>query len=187
MPNTTRMAWPFPNENQDPWYDALSLFASAQDASGYAAREDRHLVLADGGVISWDAGTSTLDWDSDILIASPITGFSLRVEAAAVSIDAGQALYATLIRAPTQNSVLAVTVSSQVPSTDTAYLLAIRIGTQIYWRNGLLMDDGDTVTGLGTKQTVSGNDPNAIHDNVAGEIAAVAAKASSSPRRCRWG
>lgn len=147
MANTPRMNWPFPNENKHPWYQALENFAESLDASGYAAREDRHIILTGGGTIDWNQ--PTLEWDSDIKIVSPISGFQVLVGPGTLTIEDGQIVYVTLVRAPTSNVAVVPTVSTQVPSTDTAFALAVRIGIKLYWRNGFMMDDGDSATDIG--------------------------------------
>lgn len=149
MPNTPRMGFPYPAENVDPWYEQFRLLLEAMDASGYASREDRQLILSEGGSISWNV--PTLVWTGTIRVLSPITGFQIQISAGTATLDAGQALYVNLTRAPTQSVVVSVAVASQVPSSDEAYVLAIRLGTRIYWRNGILLDDGDVIAGLGVK------------------------------------
>jgi hypothetical protein len=148
MSNTSRMNWPFPNENQEPWYQALENFSKALDASGFASREDRQLILIGGGTITWDASTSTLTWTGAIQVISPISGFLLSIAAGSVTISDGQVLYATLVRAPTRNLTVEAAVENQVPQSDTAYLLAARVGDDIYWRNGTAMGDGDSISGI---------------------------------------
>jgi len=148
MSNTPRMNWPFPNENQDPWYIALENFAKALDASGYASREDRQLILFGGGTITWSATGSTLTWSAPIQIISPISGFLLSMAAGSVTIEDGQVLFVSLVRAPTLNRTVEAQVENQVPQTDLAYLLAARVGDSIYWRNGTSMGDGDSMSGL---------------------------------------
>lgn len=152
MPNSPRMGWPFPTENQDPWFDVFVDFVQALDASGYAAREDRSLVLGGGGTVGWNLGTSTLQWSDPLNIFSPIVGVLLTVPANTVVIDDGQVLFASLVRGPSSGQVVAAGVASQVPSSDKDVLLAVRVGSRIHWRNGLVMDDGESVVGLGSKQ-----------------------------------
>jgi len=156
MANTPRMNWPFPNENKDPWYEALENFSNALDASGYAAREDRQLILIGGGTIDWDAVGSILQWSGSFQVVSPISGFLLSVPATSVTIEDGQALYAKLTRAPTRNLNVEVVVENQVPQTDTDYILAIRVGDSIYWRNGLSMDSGDSMPGVTIRNVGAG-------------------------------
>ena len=156
MSNTPRMNWPFPDENKDPWYQALENFAAALDSSGYASREDRQLILIGGGTIDWDAVGSVLQWSQPFQVVSPIAGFLLSVQATSVTIEDGQALYATLTRAPTRNLNVAVKVENQVPQTDYDYILAIRVGSSIYWRNGLSMDSGDSMPGVTIRNVGAG-------------------------------
>ena len=156
MANTPRMNWPFPNEDQEPWYEALANFAASLDVSGFASREDRQLILIGGGTITWDAGTSTLTWTEVIRVISPISGFLLSIAAGSVTIADGQVLYATLVRAPTRNLTVEATVENQVPQSDSAYLLAARVGDDIYWRNGTAMGDGDSISGVTIRNLGSG-------------------------------
>jgi len=155
MPNSPRMGFPYPSENQDPWYEAFRVMIEAQDASGYASREDRQLILSEGGVISWNV--PLLVWSGTIRILSPITGFQIQVSAGSATLDDGQVLYVNLTRAPTQSVVVTAEVASQVPSSDQALVLVIRVGTRLYWRNGLLLEDGNSVSGLGAKPGISGD------------------------------
>lgn len=156
MSQTPRMNWPYPNENQESWYEAFKNFTSAVDASGFASREDRQLILIGGGTISWAATGSTLTWSAPLQVISPIAGFLLSVVAGSVTIEDGQALYATVVRAPTLNRAIEVTVENQVPQSDDAYLLAVRVGDDIYWRNGTAMGDGDSITGVTIRNLGSG-------------------------------
>lgn len=149
MPNSTRMGWAYPSENQRPWFDAFEDFVGAVDASGFAAREDRNAILSDGGTIGWSAGTSTLTWSSSIMILSAATGFRWEVAAGTATLDDGEILYATLNRSPTLNTTVSVSVASQMPSTDGAFALAFRSGGVLYFRNGTQLNDGDTITGIG--------------------------------------
>lgn len=150
MPNSPRMSWPYPSENQNPWFDPFEDFVTALDSSVYASREDRGIVLTEGGTISWNAGTSTLSWSAAVKIISPISGYMLQISAQSVTIDDGQVLYAPLVRAPLASQTLAVAVAAQVPSDDVSLLLAVRLGTKIYWRNGQGMADGETLDGFGS-------------------------------------
>ena len=152
MAISPRMNWPYPNDNTRDWFDAFKAFVDAADASGFASRDDRHLILAGGGTIAWSASTSILSWSDTLRIVCPLTGFQLRVAAASVSITDGQVLYVPLTRAPTQNVVVLPVVSGQVPSTDMHLTLAIRIGTKIYWRNGMMMDSGVSFLDIGGGQ-----------------------------------
>jgi hypothetical protein len=130
------MSWPFPAEGQDPWFEALEGFFNATDQSGYASREDRHIILQGGGPISF-AASGVLSFGSDLEILAAITGFQWRVDGpTSVTMDDGQVLYVDLVRAPTNSLPVTPVVASQVPSSDSALILAVRRGSTIYFRNG---------------------------------------------------
>jgi hypothetical protein len=159
MPNSPRMNWPYPTETQKDWYLAFEALVAAMDASAFASREDRQLILAGGGTVTWLTASSTLAWGDDLKIVSPITGFQVVIEDASVTISDGQVLYAVLTRAPTDNVIATPVVAGQVPSTDTALILAARVGDKIYWRNGLMMVNGDSFTDIGASQGGGGGAP----------------------------
>lgn len=138
------MQWPFPAENQDPWYDSFQDMVTEMDASGYAAREDRNIFMGKGGIFTWDAGSGLLTWDATLEIYSSLSGFRLDVPAQSVSLQDGQLFYVDLVRAPTSNLTVAPVVVSQTPNTDSAYAIAIRRGTELYFRFGTKMISGDS-------------------------------------------
>lgn len=142
MSVTSRMVWPYPDEHQDPWYDAFVSLMMALDFSGYAAREDRNIVLMGGGIISFDAATNTLSWASPLVLLAPITGFLWTIPAGSVALFDGRLLYTDLVRAPSAPTTLTGVVANQVPSSDTAFLLAVRRGSRVFWRNGAVSIDG---------------------------------------------
>ena len=164
MPNTPRMNWPYPSENQDSWYEAFKTFVESMDASGFASREDRQIILSGGNVVSWDGVTGTLQWTDTINLISPITGFQIQIEAATITVANGQVVYAILTRAPTRVVTVEAKIAGQVPNDDVAMALAVRVGTRIYWRNGLLLDSGESVTNLGAKQGGGGGSPLQVDD-----------------------
>lgn len=137
-----RMLWPFPSKEDDPWFDQFESFVRAADASGFAAREDRHLTMGDGGPLTWTPSTDTLAWGSEIFISAAMTGFRWRIAASSVTLQIGEVLYVDLNRNPLTNVLLIEKTASVVPNTDNALALAIRIGNNIYWRNGLRMTGG---------------------------------------------
>lgn len=174
MTTTPRMKWTLPGENQNPWYDVFVALLGEVDASAYASREDRNLVLTGGGSIHWALGTNQLSWTSPIQVFSPMAGFTVGIIAGNCLLEAdGSLLYMALTRAPGSNKTATAAVGSVVPSTPSAndqLLLAVRLGGKVYWRNGLVMSDGETVVdfhvvgfsaggdlaGTATSQTVVG-------------------------------
>ena len=142
MPNSSRMSWSFPAENQDPWYDAFLGLVTAMDYSGFAAREDRNIVLMGGGLITFDAATDSLTWATPLVLLAPTTGFLWTIPAATISLYDGRLFYIDLVRAPQAPTSLTPVVSNQVPSTDYAFLLGVRRGSRVFFRNGAVARDG---------------------------------------------
>lgn len=171
MPNSPRMSWPYPSENQESWYEAFKTFVESMDVSGFASREDRHLILSGGNVVSWDGVSSTLQWTGTIYLVSPLTGFRTEIAPATVTLQNGQVLYAVITRAPTRNLAVVSVIAGQVPNTDIAITLAVRVGAAVYWRNGLLLDSGESVTNLGAKQGGGGGSPLLVADEGAPLVA----------------
>lgn len=144
MPNTDRMNWPYPSENQDPWWEAFKSLMQGQDASGYAAREDRHIILFGGGTMTFTAATGLLTWASEINILAAISGFKWYIPIGSISLSDGDAAYVDLSRYPTTNTSLAVAKATQVPNTDSALIICIRIGDRVFFRNGRSIDSGSS-------------------------------------------
>ena len=147
---STKMAWPFPSANEDPWYTSFTSFVNAMDVSAYAFREDRHAILMGGGTVTWDETTGTVTWSEAIRISSPITGFQWSIAAGSAQIAEGSTLSVTLNRGPLSVSTVTASVASTVASTDGAFALATRYNGSLWWRNGVMMNDGDSLPSLGS-------------------------------------
>ena len=149
MPITARMRTPYPAENQDPFYEQFVGMVDAVDASLYAGREDRQVVLMDGGTFSFVidplTGIATLTWTGTINLAAPITGFKWFLGTGSVDLLEGEVLFVNLARAPLTSVALTAQKGSQVPSTDSDLIIGIRRGTRFYFRNGRSLEDGDTL------------------------------------------
>lgn len=144
------MQWPQPSELTDPWIDEFRSFVAAQDASAFAAREDRNLILMGGGAVSWDATSGTLTWAAQIELLSPNTGMLNYVPAGSLVLEDGQVLRGNVARALGLNASMAGSVAAFALSNDNSVIFCIRRGTKLYWRNGVLMGDGDTIVDLGS-------------------------------------
>ena len=144
MPLSPRMAWSYPSDGQDPWYEKFQDMVRQIDASAFASREDRHVQLMEGGNVSFTAASGVLDWSADLEILAGITGFSWVLEAQSVVLEDGDILYVDLVRAPTARTVLAPIITNQIPSSDRALFLAIRRDSRVYWRDGYVINDGDS-------------------------------------------
>lgn len=142
MPNSPRMSWPYPAESQDPWFDAFVGLINALDASGFASREDRNIVLMRGGTITFVAGTGVLSWSEPLELLAPITGFLWSIPAGNLMLPDGGIFYVNVVRSPQDNTSLASLAAMQVPPTDQGFLIGIRRGDRVYFRNGAVAVDG---------------------------------------------
>lgn len=177
---TSRMNYTYPSRDEDPWYDSFESLVTALDSSTFAHREDRSLVFAGGGTLSWTVATSTFTWDDTIQIASTISGRRISISANSLTLTDGQILYLDLTRQPLSNISTSFQVANQLPSTNNACAVAVRIGGVVYFRTGISLTDGATSTGIAPVPSAGGGGPGsdttAIHDNQSGEIAAIALK-----------
>jgi hypothetical protein len=174
-----RMGWPYPSRDDDPWYDPFVDFIQASDGSAFAAREDRSVIWSGGGTLSWTAASGTLTWTDTISVYSPLGGRLLQVAAGSVAgwIE-GEVLYLPLVRQPAATTSVSLVKASHVPSDDNAMALAVRVGMSIFFRTGISLGNGDSVVGVAPIAGGAATDPNAIHENVAGEISGIAPKGS---------
>ena len=149
MPITSRTRFPYPAENQDPFYEQFEGMVGAIDASLYASREDRQLVLMDGGTFSFlvdpITNLATLTWGATINIAAPITGFKWFIGSGNLTLLDGDVFFVNLPRAPLTNVAVTAQKGAQVPSSDADLLVGIRRGDHFYFRNGRSLENGDTL------------------------------------------
>ena len=148
MSATPRVKIPYPAENDNPFYDVFQSGMLAIDASLYAAREDRNLLMMRGGVLAFNASTGVFSWGSPIELLSPLTGVHLFLDAASVTVADGQGIVVTLVRSPLTSQSLVVTVADRVrsePLGDDQLLIGYRYLNRLYFRNGKTLNDGDSV------------------------------------------
>ncbi len=147
MPETSRIKWPFPREFEDPWYDTFVTFIEAVDASMYTTREDRSSLLMGGGTVSFNITgfDGALSWTQAISLLSPIAGLLINFEPTTVTLLDGEMLYANVTRYPLNSLSSMLLKARSVPNTDDALLMAIRRGTRVYWRNGRVISNGESL------------------------------------------
>lgn len=133
---TPRMSWPFPSEFQDPWYDAFVSLLQAIDASAYAAREDRNMIMMGGGSITLNSTTGLLSWSAPFNLFSGPTGLIWVIPAGSVTIADGQMFSCQVTRNPQGNITQTLTVAAKVPNDDNSVVIGVRQGGVVYFRNG---------------------------------------------------
>jgi hypothetical protein len=146
MPNTNKMLWPFPAKDSDPWYENFLAMVTGIDSSGYASREDRNIILDGGGSVSFTASSGLLTWSAPIVLISPVSPYKMTIPTGFVNMADGQFFYVNVTRAPTVSISLASFVGDSVPNTDNAFVIAVRDGDAVYFRNGARIGDGETAT-----------------------------------------
>jgi hypothetical protein len=167
MANSQRMRWPYPAQGTDPWYDQFERLISSQDASAFAIREASNVILAGGGLISWNAGTGTLSWANSISLNSSASGYLESIPAGSVSVpndgDFGLVLF---VSSPQDNVTLQVLVASKLPASeiDRPFVLFRRRGSKIFWRNGGVLDDGDSKAVIDDGPGGGGGGANSLQD-----------------------
>lgn len=155
--HSPRMKWPYPAEDSDPWFDTFVDFVRSMDASAYASREDRNIIFTGGGPVSWDSGNGELTFGSFLRIVSPISGFSWQIEAGTYGeISDGQVVYVQINRGTLTNINVTPVIGNSVPSSDDALIVAVRIGSYLYFRNGIALSDGSSVPNIGSGAGGSG-------------------------------
>ena len=144
MPNSSRLMFPYPNQDTDPWFQMFDDMVVAIDQFGYANREDRNIVLGGGGDFSWDAGTNTLSWSATLEFYSTISGFRLDLPAGSVQLQEGEALYVDLVRFPVTNGTLTPETAFTVPNTNDAYVICVRRDAEVYFGIGEKLQNGES-------------------------------------------
>lgn len=138
-----RMSWPFPSREDEPWYDRFVDFVRSMDASGFASREDRNLILSGGGTLTWTG--SALTWTEAFRVFSPSTGFYTLIAATTIAVADGQVIRAEIVRHPGQNNSVAAEAAAFALNTDNSLVLGLRVGSSFHFRSGQAIQSGTTV------------------------------------------
>lgn len=148
MPTSSRMQWPYPAENQDPFFDSFEQMVTAMDASAFVFRENEQIIgLMKGGTVAWNASLGTLSWSAALELNSAITGFKWSIPAASITLEDGEYWYVTLNHNPITNTTLSTVKASKLPDTDpdNPYVLGLRSGDRVYFRGGKVILDGQSL------------------------------------------
>lgn len=149
MPNSPRTQLPYPSENADPFFEAFVAMVNSIDASLYAVRENRDITIMNGGTLTFNSSTGVLTWSTAIELFSSIAGYVWVIPAGSATLNDGDLIYVTLVRAPPANTNLTAVIGQRVPnlvSGDDQLLFAIRRGPRVYFRNGKVINNGDSLT-----------------------------------------
>lgn len=136
MPNTPKMNWQYPSENQDPFFDVYEGQILAQDTDAYAVREDNHLIFTGGGTLSLTLATNTFAWTEDIVIVNLLNGGIRTVSAGSIVIASGDVVYVTVARPISGTKTLTAAKATSVGADRNKFWLALRKGDDVYVRDG---------------------------------------------------
>jgi hypothetical protein len=160
MPITGKCRWTYPEKYSVEWYEVFGSLLTEQDEAVYAAREDRNLLIMAECEFSFVSGTGEVSWDASIDILGPTTGKVGTIGADTAVLLDGEMLVVPLVRSPQDDLLLSVEVVERVTDSvggipldqDSVLVLAIRRGASVFFRNGIVLHDGDAC------QVFSGSD-----------------------------
>jgi len=105
--------------------------------------------LVGGGLITWDLTTQTLTWAATLDIKIPNKPYSFTIAAGSqASFANNEAIYITLDALGGAKTLTKVAIGS-VPDDPHSYVIAIRSGNNIYFRDGALELKGDAASSTG--------------------------------------
>lgn len=148
MPTSSRMRWPYPAENQDPFHDSFDQMVTAMDASAFVFRENEQIVaLMKGGTVTFTLSSGILTWSAALELNSAITGFKWSIPAGSITLADGEYWYVVLAHNPITNTTLASVKASKLPDSDpdNPYVLGLRNGDRVYFRGGKVILDGQSL------------------------------------------
>jgi hypothetical protein len=155
MPTSPRMRWSYPAEGQNPFFESFESMIAAQDASVFSTVEDRNVLVMKGGILSFNALSGLLSWTDAIELNSAVTGFLWSIASSSITMADGDYLFLRLARNPITNTTLTLEVASKLPSNDLdrPLVLGIRRGDRIYFRDGKILIDSQSVALFSTNPT----------------------------------
>lgn len=146
---TDRTKIPYPSENDTDWWDQWKTLMADIDAKHYAAREDRNLLLQGGGTMTFNKASGVMSWSNAIRLFSLQNAFAWFVSPGTLTLLDGQAMTVVLPRGIEVNTTVpatAVTPPLPLSVKDTALVICQRVDDRLYFRNGMVLFDGDSFT-----------------------------------------
>ena len=144
---------PLPREFEEPYFQTARNRDLGWDAGVFANAENSQLQFVDGGVVGWDADASSpekgiLFWGETIGVTSFTTPFQAQIAGpASVELTNGEVLYFVMPRKMRKNTPVQLIRANRIFFEGTRLhdlrLFAARVGTTIYFYNGLSLQDGE--------------------------------------------
>jgi|SRR6185295_2567547 len=80
MIDTPYFGWPYPEENDDPYFDEIAAFFVSQDDTVFGLMNTMANIIIPPSGVNWNPLSMTLTWNADFEIPLMATGFSLFVK-----------------------------------------------------------------------------------------------------------
>lgn len=77
---STRMLFTFPDDGEDPYFDAFLAFVGDVDASAFADADNNNLIATGSALFTWDATAGVLSWDSNFFFSGFTTPFFAEIQ-----------------------------------------------------------------------------------------------------------
>ena len=170
MSTSPRMQWPYPRDGEDPWYSSFEGMVRAEDASVFALHDEKNVILSGGGDISWDATLNTVTWALPILLNSSQSGYAETIPAGSLAliVNDGTLGYVRFVPSPQAPVALALEAADVLPPSevDNTLVLFRRRQNRLYWRNGGVLNDGDSLPIIDAPSGGGASIPGGINTNV---------------------
>ena len=130
----------------DSYPTAISKLDAEVSANNLKSNEDRTLKLINGGSWSWVGGTLKWSADAHVQIAQ-FADDRNTIQANSVALAAGEIAYVALNRVSDLLTNLTVSVGTMAALTgdDTTFIIARRVGANVYLSNGILLKPGEII------------------------------------------
>lgn len=137
---STFLRIPYPEENQDPFWDTWKSFVQELDKHVYMAKVKSNLMLLGGGTVTFDSGTGVLEWTEDFTIPYLETGYKLVVSYGPTdgfrqaTLSDGEILYVEIPYAMAQDVTVQCYVASTLDGASDKWVLGVRSGDHFYFK-----------------------------------------------------
>jgi len=148
-----RLGIGLPDEREEPYYQTGRNRDLGWDAGVFANAENSQMAYIGGGNLGWDADATDVDtgvlfWSENIQITSWTTPFKATLEGpASVELQDGEVLFYVMPRLMRANTPVQLYRSNRVFLEGTRIhdlrWFAVRVGTTVYFQNGLSLKDED--------------------------------------------
>lgn len=141
MEITTFMQFPYPDDGQDPFYDAYQTQMQALDEAAFMSKIQNNLIIGGGGAVALNSSTGVLTWTGDFVV--PVFHFGKKITVSfgpdgpirACGLPDGSALVLEIPFTMADNVVLNFSVLTQLtPLNHQQWIAGLRLGSKVYFK-----------------------------------------------------